>query len=134
VAETWLWNFGDGTTSTEQDPIHTYTSAGLFTVSLTVSNAYGQDTETKLNLVLVTAVLPGADFEASVTAGDAPLAVTFTDLSTNTPTEWAWDFGDGGTSTEQDPVHTYAAVGTFDVSLTATNAAGSTPRRSGTSR
>ncbi|MCK9307848.1 MAG: PKD domain-containing protein, partial [Methanoculleus sp.] len=68
---------------------------------------------------------PVADFTANVTSGDAPLAVAFTDLSTNTPTSWAWTFGDGASSAEQDPVHTYTAPGTYTVNLTAANAAGS---------
>ena len=68
---------------------------------------------------------PVANFTANVTSGDAPLAVAFTDLSTNTPTSWAWTFGDGTTSTEQNPVHTYTAPGTYTVNLTVTNTAGS---------
>jgi len=68
---------------------------------------------------------PVAGFSATPTSGDAPLTVEFTDLSTNNPTEWSWDFGDGGTSTEQDPSHEYTAAGTYTVSLTATNAYGS---------
>jgi PKD repeat protein len=66
-----------------------------------------------------------ADFAASPLSGQAPLAVSFTDLSSNGPTSWLWSFGDGATSTEQSPTHTYAAPGLYDVSLTATNAAGS---------
>lgn len=66
-----------------------------------------------------------ADFEADATSGDAPLDVQFTDLSTGDPTSWAWDFGDGGTSTEQNPAHTYADAGTYTVELVATNADGS---------
>jgi serine protease len=68
---------------------------------------------------------PVAAFSGTPTSGYAPLAVTFTDASTNTPTSWAWTFGDGGTSTAQNPAHTYAVAGTFTVVLTATNAYGS---------
>jgi PKD repeat protein len=68
---------------------------------------------------------PVADFSADTTSGTAPLTVNFTDLSTNAPTSWAWDFGDGGTSDQQHPVHEYTAAGTYTVNLTATNAAGS---------
>ena len=68
---------------------------------------------------------PVADFSADVTSGTAPLAVNFTDLSTNTPTSWSWNFGDGGTSTAQNPSHTYTTAGTYTVTLTATNAFGS---------
>src|SRR3954467_1818981 len=52
-----------------------------------------------------------------VVTGPTPLNVAFTDLSTNTPTSWAWDFGDGGTSTVQNPTHTYATPGTYTVKL-----------------
>jgi beta propeller repeat protein len=68
---------------------------------------------------------PVPDFTANVTAGPAPLAVKFTDLTPGIVTGWLWDFGDGATSTLQSPVHIYAAPGIYNVSLTATNAAGS---------
>lgn len=67
---------------------------------------------------------PVADFSANVVSGASPLAVSFTDLSTNNPTSWLWNFGDENTSAEQNPNHTYAYPGTFTVALTATNAAG----------
>jgi PKD repeat protein len=70
---------------------------------------------------------PVADFSADVTSGAAPLTVQFTDLSTNSPTSWAWDFDGDGTvdSTEQNPSHDFDAEGTYTVSLTASNAGGS---------
>jgi subtilisin family serine protease len=70
-------------------------------------------------------VAPVAQFAATPTTGVAPLAVVFADQSTNSPTSWSWAFGDGGTSAVQNPSHTYAVVGTYTVTLTATNAAGS---------
>ena len=70
-------------------------------------------------------VKPVADFTGSPTTGSAPLAVTFTDTSTNSPTSWSWSFGDGATSTAHNPVHQYADPGTYTVTLTATNVAGS---------
>ncbi len=72
-----------------------------------------------------TPVAPVANFSATPLSGAAPLAVVFTDLSTNTPTSWSWNFGDSGTSTLKSPSHTYAAAGTYTVTLTATNSAGS---------
>jgi PKD repeat protein len=66
-----------------------------------------------------------ADFSGIPLTGSVPLSVQFTDASTNVPTSWAWDFGDGGVSSSQNPSHIYALVGSYDVSLTATNAGGS---------
>ena len=81
---------------------------------------------TTLNIVEPgTANPPVAGFDASTTSGDAPLAVAFTDRSTNAPTSWSWTFGDGATSAEQNPVHTYTAPGTYTVSLMVANTAGS---------
>ncbi|AAM05160.1 DUF3344 domain-containing protein [Methanosarcina acetivorans] len=68
---------------------------------------------------------PVADFTATPTSGDAPLAVNFTDTSTGSPTSWFWDFGDGANSTEQNPSHTYSAAGSYTVNLTVENDAGS---------
>jgi PKD repeat protein len=70
-------------------------------------------------------VPPVADFSGTPTSGTAPLTVDFTDLSTYNPTSWSWNFGDDGTSTAQNPSHTYTDAGTYTVSLTATNAFGS---------
>ena len=69
---------------------------------------------------------PVASFTAAPTIGTAPLSVQFTDTSTGSPTSWSWSFGDGYTSTSRNPVHTYYADGTYTVSLTVSNAAGST--------
>ncbi len=124
----WDWDFGDGGTSTAQNPSHEYTAAGTYTVTLTATNACGSDVETKTDYITVTEPPcdpPVADFSGSPTSGDYPLTVNFTDLSTNSPTSWDWDFGDGGTSTAQNPSHEYTAAGTYTVSLTATNSCGS---------
>ena len=126
VPTSWSWDFGDGGTSTLQNPTHTYQTLGTYSVTLTVGNAFGSDTVTKTDLVLVDVIPPVADFEASVTAGLAPLDVDFTDQSTGgVPTSWLWDFGDGATSTLPNPSHTYAASGFQTVSLTVTNPYGS---------
>src|SRR5207253_1879749 len=68
---------------------------------------------------------PVASFSGSPTSGIVPLTVNFTDASTGQPTSWAWTFGDGGTSTAQNPSHTYTTAGTYSVTLTATNTMGS---------
>ncbi len=70
-------------------------------------------------------VAPVADFSGSPTSGSSPLNVSFTDLSSGNPTSWSWTFGDGGNSTAQNPSYTYNSIGTYSVSLTATNANGS---------
>jgi PKD repeat protein len=77
------------------------------------------------SLAIADTLPPAASFTATPLAGTAPLAVQFTDTSTEDPTAWAWDFGDGETSTQQNPQHTYAEPGTYTVTLTATNAYGS---------
>ncbi|HOI57957.1 MAG TPA: PKD domain-containing protein [Methanoculleus sp.] len=119
VPTTWKWDFGDGSTSTEKNPVHTYTVPGTYTVTLTVTNAAGSDSTENT----VTAGVAG--FTASVTSGAVPLTVDFTDASDGKPTAWEWDFGDGETSDEQNPTHTYETAGTYDVTLTVAYPAGS---------
>ena len=80
------------------------------------------------DLVTVAAHTPIASFTATPTTGSGPLTVDFTDTSVNSPTSWAWDFGDGATSTEQSPSHSYTTAGSYAVSLTATNSGGSNTR------
>lgn len=126
----WNWSFGDGTSSTEKNPKHTYSAAGSYTVALTASNTGGSNTATKASYITATAggttlQKPVARFWGSRTSGTAPLTITFTDNSTNSPTSWKWDFGDGTSSTLQKPRHTYSTKGTYSVTFTATNAAGS---------
>jgi len=77
------------------------------------------------NAVAGGCVAPVANFSASPVSGYVPLTVQFTDLSSGGPTSWLWDFGDGGSSTLQNPSHQYQAVGLFTVTLTATNSCGS---------
>jgi beta propeller repeat protein len=126
----WNWNFGDGTANaTVKNPVHVYSKAGTYTVTLTVNNSAGSSTVTKSNYVTATAPttakLPVVYFWASRTTGTVPVTIGFTDASTNTPTAWNWNFGDGTYSTLQNPRHTYTSAGTYSITLTATNAAGS---------
>ncbi len=124
----WSWSFGDGGSSTSQNPSHTYTGAGTYSVSLTVTNSDGTDTLTRTGYVVVnpdTPEPPIADFVGTPTSGTAPLDVDFTDQSTNNPTSWLWNFGDGNSSSAQNPSHTYTIVGSYTVSLMVTNADGS---------
>ncbi len=123
--DTWDWDFGDGFTANDQNPVHTYDSPGLFEVSLTVTGPAGTDTETKTDYIEVTYPAPTADFEGSPTSGNIPLVVGFTDLSSGTIDTWDWDFGDGNTSTEQHPEHTFITAGSFEVTLIVTGPGGS---------
>jgi PKD repeat protein len=119
------WNFGDSTTSTSTNPLKTYQNPGTYTVSLTVTGPGGSDTETKQGYISVSnPVMVTSDFSATPTIGRRPLAVTFTNQSTNA-TSYLWSFGDGTTSTMANPVHTYSSAGQFSVSLQATGAGGS---------
>ncbi|MFW9769954.1 MAG: PKD domain-containing protein, partial [Candidatus Thorarchaeota archaeon] len=121
----WDWDFGDGGSSTEQNPTYTYNTAGSYTVILTVTGPGGFDTETKAGYIKVYDP-PVADFSAIPTTGNSPLNVSFTDLSAGSPTSWNWDFGDGvGTSTEQNPSYTYITPGTYTVTLSVSNACAS---------
>ena len=123
----WFWSFGDGGSSTLQNPTHSYITAGTYTVILAVTNAAGTDTETKSGYVTAgnTASAPVTSFVSNATSGTVPLSVQFVDLSTNSPASWIWSFGDGGTSTLPNPVHTYSTAGTYTVTLTTTNGGGS---------
>ena len=121
---TWEWDFGDGTTSDEQNPTHTYLRRGTYTVSLTAKNAYGTSTATRKNFITI-GMEPKADFSGSPETGDSPLTVKFTDKSLGQITKWTWDFGDGKRSSEQSPVHTYWSGGEYNVILTVSNDYGS---------
>ena len=116
----YLWNFGDGTTSAEQNPTHTFGPNGKYTVSLTVTNSYGQDTKELPDFIAV-GDPPGTDFSVSPSSGILPLTVTFTDKTPGAIRSWRWDFGDGTNSTVQNPVHTYVKTGIYSVTLSAAN-------------
>jgi len=123
----WQWDFGDGHTSSGQNPAHTYGAPGTYDVTLTVTGPGGSDSKTLAKLVSVSAApaRPVAAFVVSPTRGPAPLSVQFTDRSTGQVTGWQWDFGDGHTSTARHPKHTYEVIGSYTVSLTARGPAGS---------
>ena len=124
----YAWGFGDGTTYVGQNPpAKTYLASGIFTVTLTVSNTGGTSVATQTVTVSDPAPAPPvASFYFNPPSGPVPLAVTFNDTSTGTPTTWAWDFGDGTVaSVKNPPVHTYTSPGTKNVTLTVTNSGGS---------
>ena len=136
VPTSWYWDFGDGTNSEDaQITIHTFTKPGTYTVTLTVTNDGGSDTVSKANYITVSSAseVPIASFyspqaEKEVALGeslDVPATVSFIDSSTGSPTSWFWDFGDGETSTVKNPTHKYVEAGSYTVTLTVTNDAGS---------
>lgn len=116
----WLWDFGDGATSTQQNPTHVYSTRGNYTVKLTATNSAGSNTAQKT--ITMGNWPPVASFTFSQSG---PLSISFLDTSSGNPTSWLWDFGDGQTSTQRNPSHSYAAAGTYNVTLTSTNSAGS---------
>ena len=126
----WSWDFGDGNSSNTQNPQHTYAIVAIqttYTVTLIVTNPYGSDTITKASYIAVSEPAPIADFTANPTSGNGPLTVDFTDNSSNIVTNWSWDFGDGNTSSSQNPQHVYAAVATpttYTVQLIASSSFG----------
>lgn len=116
----WVWDFGDGTTSSLQHPSKVYTTAGSYPVSLTVTNQFGcSGEEVRTQYIEVDA--PDVSFTADQTlACGAPLAVQFTSLGDTTGSHF-WDFGDGTTSTQVHASHTYQSVGSFGVIHIVTN-------------
>ena len=122
---TYLWNFGDGNTSTVTNPVHNYTTGGPFTVTLTATSNNGCKDDTVRTIATIYAQ-PQAAFNAppEVCLGSP---VNFTDQSTapnSTVTQWSWNFGDGTLSTSQNPIKNYSAPGTYNVTLTIISAAG----------
>lgn len=118
------WDFGDGTTSTDQNPVHSYATAGKYNVTLEVVGA-GSNAITKIITVAAskpsTVKAPVAAFTTSISGKK----VKFTDKSSNSPTSYLWDFGDKTTSTTKNPTHEYKKAGKYTVSLKVSNSAGS---------
>ncbi|HTY14528.1 MAG TPA: PKD domain-containing protein [Methanoregulaceae archaeon] len=120
----YYWTFGDGLVSTDKNPVHVYQKPGNYTVTETVQNFFGTSKKIKENFIVISAK-PAASFTANPAAGLSPLDVQFVDTSTGNPTQWSWNFGDGTTSTQENPLHTYTAGGVYSVKLTVTNSVGS---------
>ncbi len=113
----YSWDFGDGSSSTEASPVHTYASSGDYSVSLTVTSADNQTSESTQTVIVY--ILPQASFSYS----RSNLSVSFTDTSTggDSALTYAWAFGDGDSSTSTSPSHTYSSAGTYTVTLTITD-------------
>ena len=116
----WKWFFGDGTTSTEQNPVHTYATAGSYGVCLKATN----DAGTAFDCAWIEVNAAGAPV-ADYTFETVEDSTYFTDMSSPEATSWLWFFGDGTTSSEQNPVHAYASSGSYAVCLLAGNDDGS---------
>ncbi len=114
----WSWDFGDGTTSTQQNPTHTYSTAGVKTVQLTVTTAAGCTSAIDTLLVTVNA-LPTADFSDTINC--TTRSVGFTDLSvpnSGVINQWNWTLGTAGTSTQQNPTQVFPTEGPHSITLT----------------
>lgn len=124
----WSWGFGDGNTSTAQNPSHTYATEGTYAVSLSVTDNEGATGSTSQNVTVTSSAPnepPNADFNYTTDG----LTASFTDGSEDadgTIVSWSWSFGDGNASTAQNPSHNYATDGTYIVSLTVTDDEGAT--------
>lgn len=119
----WLWNFGDGSFSTFQNPIHTYSNWGSYTVSLSVTNSNGCTHDTIMSIFVNPQPVPAFNFSGNC----AGLVTSFSDLSSSAAgyiNSWLWEFGDGTSDTIQNPIHLYTEGGTFMVTLTITNSFG----------
>jgi PKD repeat protein len=118
----WLWDFGDGAFSTVANPVHEFAGNGTYLVCLTVIGPGGADTYCDNLDIEYAELAPVADFTWSESG---VLTISFTDLSINEPESWSWNFGDGTLSSLQNPIHTYATAGNYNVCLTAGNDIGS---------
>jgi PKD repeat protein len=130
AVSSWLWDFGDGNTSTEQNPTHLYLAPGTYDVSLTIQAGGAQETLKRAGYVKVADPEVTVDFSASSTNVSAGTVVTFTDLSTSSATPitgWEWEFGDGITSNDRNPYHQYNKPGLYGVTLTVSTQFGPVP-------
>jgi len=122
----WMWDFGDGFSSTSENPVHTYSDGGVYTVRLTVQYPDGSSGSLVKDGYIQANPLPlVANFSAVPQSGPAPLTVQFSDRSTGAMV-WLWDFGDGSQSMLPDPSHTYTEPGTYSVTLKVSNEIGET--------
>ncbi|HXS54477.1 MAG TPA: PKD domain-containing protein [Hanamia sp.] len=124
----YAWTFGDGTTSSQQDPVHLYSKEGVYSVNLAITDQYGCGSNiSKTNYIQI--ANPKAGFTVSDSIGTCPpLVVTFTNQSVNY-SKLEWNFGDGTTSAELNPSHFYSSAGTFNAVLTITAASGCTSQK-----
>ncbi|MCU1229640.1 MAG: cell surface protein [Acidobacteria bacterium] len=127
-ATSWAWSFGDGTTSAAQNPIRRFAKAGTYHVALTATKS-GSSSSSAIDLV-VNASIPAtpavsAAFSVSPSTASVGDVISFFDQSSGSPSSWSWNFGDGATSSQQNPTHVFAARGAYLVTLTASNGSSS---------
>jgi parallel beta-helix repeat protein len=122
----YTWIFGDGTTSTLQNPTHSYSAAGIYSVSLNVTDINGDSAISSTSITVIQDIQPSASFTVLHSTVYVDDVVSFTDTSTggNSPLSYTWDFGDGTTSILQNPTHSYSSAGIYYVSLTVTDSDG----------
>ncbi|MEZ4888414.1 MAG: PKD domain-containing protein [Chitinophagales bacterium] len=118
--DNWMWDFGDGMTSMEENPIHTFENEGSYEVCLTVEDVGLECSDTFCTAIAVGEVVCEANFEVE----NEGLTVEFLDISVSSDVvvEWSWDFGDGFDSDLPNPTHTYSDLGTYTVCLEITTA------------
>ncbi|RXK86549.1 PKD domain-containing protein [Filimonas effusa] len=117
----WLWNFGDGATSTEARPAHAYTTAGTYDVSVIIKTNKGCSDTFTLQQAVILAPRPVAGFSAVPPSVCGSRPFTFSDSSKGNITSWLWNFGDNATSTQQNPKHGYKDTGYYDITLIVSN-------------
>jgi len=121
----YRWDFGDGVTSTASNPGHTYSAAGTYTVVYTATNVAGRDVATRTVIVYSAPSVSLSTSSPNWLGQGTVFTPTATTVPAGDPTlSYRWDFGDGSTSTANNPGHTYIVAGTYTVAFTATNAAG----------
>jgi PKD repeat protein len=126
----FAWDFGDGQTSADKNPVHTFTTAGTFTVRLIAIGPGGQSLTQTTITVTTPPNAPIATFTQNPASGNIPLNVQFTNQSSGSITAYNWDFGDGQVSTDKDPSHIYTSTGTFSVKLKVTGPGGTSEAQS----
>jgi gliding motility-associated-like protein len=116
----WNWNFGNGASSPSENPTYTYMSPGIYSVSLSVSNIQGCTDESLTTDIVPVFITPTALFTTDPTVVFTDEIFTFLDQSTNA-TQWSWNFGDGSTSSDQNPQYIFSESGTYTAVLTVAN-------------